>query len=198
MKSQENKEVEIAMGQTLKRAMRCMSCGHNWWPRVSNPKRCPKCRSTTWREPQTTNPMDIEEIIIYGEEHSHYSYHYHIDLEPSFSQKQVLSLLIDNLKNILKTDKFNEERGYFEGDEYRVGKERVQKRRKDNPQYFENILRFTDANHIHIFVEKDEGKDLFIRVVKLCFPKAKIDIIDMDDSEIEAKRRTWRISGKYL
>jgi hypothetical protein len=105
---------------------------------------------------------------------------------------------MEKLKILLKTDKFNEEKKCFEGDEYRINNERVSKRRKDDPRYFENILRLTDETHVHIFFESDEGKELLIRIVKLCFPIAEIEIADIDESELEAKRERWRISGKYL
>ena len=26
----------------------CQKCGHEWWPRVPDPRRCPKCTSTHW------------------------------------------------------------------------------------------------------------------------------------------------------
>jgi len=182
----------------MSRKCECTQCGHEWWPRISKPKSCPECGSTIWNKPQTTNPLDVKEIEISGEEHSHYGYHYHIRPHPSFSQDQSLSLLMENLKNILHADKFNEERGYFEGKEYRVTGERVSKRRIDDPRYFENILRLTDESHIHVFFEKNEGKDLFIEAIKLCFPNAETHVTDLDDSEIESMHERWRISGKFI
>ena len=31
----------------------CLRCQHEWLPRVREPKRCPRCRSTHWATPRT-------------------------------------------------------------------------------------------------------------------------------------------------
>lgn len=28
----------------------CLRCSHTWIPRITNPKKCPKCGSYEWRE----------------------------------------------------------------------------------------------------------------------------------------------------
>jgi len=28
----------------------CQRCGHEWYPRIPDPKQCPKCRSVRWYE----------------------------------------------------------------------------------------------------------------------------------------------------
>lgn len=186
------------MTEHMGRKKQCMRCGHTWWPRVSNPKRCPSCKSRIWRNPRVTDPEEIKEISIYGDEHSHYGYHYHISTVPSFSQDKLLDLLENALKTILKTDIFDSVRHEWRGDNYRLTHDAVLRRKTDDPSYFELILRFSDPDHVHIFVFVDEGKNLLIQAIKQCFPNAaEFAIEDIDESDLDAMPERWRESRKY-
>ncbi len=35
----------------MAKACICLQCGHEWTPRVDNPRQCPNCASQTWYEP---------------------------------------------------------------------------------------------------------------------------------------------------
>lgn len=30
--------------------LRCLRCGHEWWPRRSDVVQCPRCKSARWNE----------------------------------------------------------------------------------------------------------------------------------------------------
>lgn len=44
---------------------KCHHCGHEWEPRVKNPKKCPTCQNPLWRSPNpkkrkvSTAPIDV-------------------------------------------------------------------------------------------------------------------------------------------
>jgi DNA-directed RNA polymerase subunit RPC12/RpoP len=33
---------------------KCKKCGHEWVPRISKPKACPRCNSRTWEKEKKT------------------------------------------------------------------------------------------------------------------------------------------------
>jgi predicted Zn-ribbon and HTH transcriptional regulator len=39
--------------------MKCLQCGHEWTPRVNNPKCCPKCISPHWNEPKVEHDIKV-------------------------------------------------------------------------------------------------------------------------------------------
>lgn len=37
--------------------VRCLNCGHEWLPRVPDPRICPKCGSVRWDRPHPGKPV---------------------------------------------------------------------------------------------------------------------------------------------
>ena len=53
--SDEEPYLEVVMGDRLRRIitrLRCLRCGHEWWPRIAGlPVRCSSCRTPYWNIP---------------------------------------------------------------------------------------------------------------------------------------------------
>jgi len=39
--------------------VKCLKCGYMWAPRVSDPRSCPKCRSTRWDKDDDKYPRRV-------------------------------------------------------------------------------------------------------------------------------------------
>lgn len=181
------------------RRLNCLRCGYSWRPRIDAPKKCPKCSSKKWIIPLTTNPMDVKEIFIKGEQHPFYNYHYHITPNPSFPQKLIADLIIENIKSMFGMVFNNAKEGFFAGNNYRIRSDSIEKCRDDEPKYFNRVFRLSlnDTERIHILDLSDEGRDLLKEVLGYCFPNAKIEIIDKTPSGLEAEYENWKSMGLY-
>lgn len=51
----------------------CTRCGHRWWARKKEPKRCSKCRSPYWNQPRRDDLPSPEELEKMTEEELHRS-----------------------------------------------------------------------------------------------------------------------------
>lgn len=175
----------------MSRVLKCLQCGYAWQPGASNQDECPQCRSRDWEKPQTANPDDVKWVHIYEEEHPHYKLHYHIATEPSFAQGQILDLFIEKLKGELGTDTvYGDNRPKWTDETYRITPDRVLKCDRGSKNV-ERILGFTDREHIHFFFYTDEGRSIFVRVIKHIFPNADHAFTEVSDSVLEEKRKCW-------